>query len=89
MRIGLFIGCVKEVGQGNVLGYGMLDFDMATHDRVIMEGYYFFNRLDVFKNDEAKTTALMVLMVINDGCTFNLTKSFEIVNQIIYMKQPQ
>jgi hypothetical protein len=54
-----------------------------------MEGYYFINRLDVFKNDEAKTTALMVLMVINDGCTFNLTKSFEIVNQIIYMKQPQ
>ena len=89
MRIGLFIGCVKEVGQGNVLGYGMLDFDMATHDRVIMEGYYFINRLDVFKNDEAKTTALMVLMVINDGCTFNLTKSFEIVNQINYMKQPQ
>ena len=85
MRFGLFIGCVEEVGQGNVFGHGMLDFDMATHDRVIMEGYYFINRLDVFKDDEAKTTALVVLMVINDSCTLNLTKPFEIVNQIIYV----
>ena len=88
MRIGLFIGCVEEVGQGNVLGYGMLDFDMATHDRMIMEGYYFVNRLNVFKDNEAKTTALVVLMVINDSCTFNLTKSFEIVDQIIYVEYP-
>lgn len=63
----------------------MLDFDMTTHDGVIMEGNYFTNRLNVFEYNEAKTTALVVLMVIDDGCTFDLAKSFEIVDQIVYM----
>lgn len=87
MRIGLLVCCVEEVGQGNVLRNGMLDFDMTAHDRVIMEGDYFIHRRNVFKDNEAKTTALVVLMVINDGCTLDLTKSFEIMDQIIYMEQ--
>ena len=85
MRIGLFVCAVEEIRQGNVLRNGMLDFDMTTHDGVIMEGNYFTNRLNVFEYNEAKTTALVVLMVIDDGCTFDLAKSFEIVDQIVYM----